>query len=159
MIEQEKKAWVRRIQERLVWLGYDLRPDGPDGDFGPITLAAVKKFQLANGLEASGQPTAATLAKLFPGATAPNSGVNWMQAKFIDYVLNGLTSKINWAAGAMVAALVLWLQTKFGFTLPQDLQNSITIILVSAFAFLIGVLRTFFNKPKVVEGQKVDPVK
>jgi peptidoglycan hydrolase-like protein with peptidoglycan-binding domain len=36
---------VKTLQLGLIKLGYSCGPDGADGDFGPNTLAAVKKFQ------------------------------------------------------------------------------------------------------------------
>lgn len=43
---------VRRLQERLKELGFD--PGGVDGDMGPKTVAAVKRFQKSKGLQADG---------------------------------------------------------------------------------------------------------
>ncbi|MBQ9700981.1 MAG: peptidoglycan-binding protein [Lachnospiraceae bacterium] len=40
-----KGEQVKTLQRLLIALGYDLGPDGADGDFGSKTLAAVKKFQ------------------------------------------------------------------------------------------------------------------
>jgi len=37
-------AIVKALQTNLIALGYDCGPDGADGDFGPNTEAAVKKF-------------------------------------------------------------------------------------------------------------------
>ena len=59
-------ADVKDMQTRLKELGYDLGKYGIDGDFGSDTLAAVKKFQQDNGLEASGVYDAATHEKLVP---------------------------------------------------------------------------------------------
>ncbi|MFP5503229.1 MAG: peptidoglycan-binding protein [Candidatus Sericytochromatia bacterium] len=43
---------VKKLQERLKALGFD--PGAADGIFGPKTLAAVKAFQQAKGLEVDG---------------------------------------------------------------------------------------------------------
>lgn len=48
-----KGAAVRRLQERLLRLGFD--PLGIDGEFGPNTENAVKAFQQSAGLEVDGK--------------------------------------------------------------------------------------------------------
>ena len=45
---------VMLIQERLKKLGYDIGPDGVDGDFGTDTLNALKLFQYNNSLSECG---------------------------------------------------------------------------------------------------------
>lgn len=45
---------VRKIQEQLMRLGYDIGPDGADGDFGHNTEKAVRKFQTDHQLEVDG---------------------------------------------------------------------------------------------------------
>jgi len=45
---------VTELQEILDLLGYDLGPAGIDGIFGPKTRAAVVDFQVAHGLQATG---------------------------------------------------------------------------------------------------------
>jgi peptidoglycan hydrolase-like protein with peptidoglycan-binding domain len=37
--------WVKKAQKKLSDLGFDLGPDGADGDFGTVTAAAVKAFK------------------------------------------------------------------------------------------------------------------
>lgn len=53
---------VRRLQERLKELGFD--PGGVDGDLGPKTVAAVKRFQEREGLQADGVVGPKTWQKL-----------------------------------------------------------------------------------------------
>lgn len=45
---------VKTLQKLLIDYGYDVGPDGPDGDFGKNTEAAVKKFQKAFGIGTDG---------------------------------------------------------------------------------------------------------
>lgn len=45
---------VVKLQSTLQVLGYDVGPDGADGEFGENTEAAVREFQTANGIEIDG---------------------------------------------------------------------------------------------------------
>ncbi|MBQ3331329.1 MAG: peptidoglycan-binding protein [Ruminococcus sp.] len=54
---------IYKIQERLIALGY--MTGEADGEFGEMTAVAVKNFQTANGLEATGIVEQATYDKLF----------------------------------------------------------------------------------------------
>lgn len=49
-----KGANVKTLQQKLIDLGYDVGPDGADGDFGDDTCAALMRFQAEHGLEADG---------------------------------------------------------------------------------------------------------
>lgn len=42
---------VKKLQEDLVHMGYDIGPDGADGDYGTNTKNAVMKFQREHGLD------------------------------------------------------------------------------------------------------------
>ncbi|MEV4442282.1 peptidoglycan-binding domain-containing protein, partial [Streptomyces sp. NPDC049577] len=51
----DKGDRVRQVQCILKARGYDIGPHGVDGDFGPDTRTAVKRFQKAHHLDADGQ--------------------------------------------------------------------------------------------------------
>src|SRR5690606_25342764 len=61
---------VRQMQERIIAAGIELG-DGADGIFGPKTAAALKEFQKARGLSATGTVDAATAAALGGVSAAP----------------------------------------------------------------------------------------
>jgi cell wall-associated NlpC family hydrolase len=48
-------AWVERLQRKLEKRGFDLGPDGVDGEFGRDTEKAVKAFQKEAGLKVTGK--------------------------------------------------------------------------------------------------------
>lgn len=55
---------VRELQKALIAQGYSCGSCGADGEFGADTKKAVKKFQTAKGLSATGFADAATIAAL-----------------------------------------------------------------------------------------------
>ena len=57
-----KGSGVLLLQQRLVSLGYDVGPKGPDGNFGMLTYAAIKRFQVRNNLSSDGIAGPSTLA-------------------------------------------------------------------------------------------------
>ena len=58
------------LQQLLIARGYDVGPDGADGDFGRNTETALRLFQADNGLTVDGEAGAATLTAL---KTAPQN--------------------------------------------------------------------------------------
>ncbi len=109
-----------------------------DGLAGPKTAAAVVAFQESKGLTPTGKLDPKSLGLLFPKAPEKPRGI---QATITDWVLNYAQSKIVWAAGLLVAAAVTWINTRFGFQVPPELENWVTTGLVSLFALIIAVLR------------------
>ena len=129
---------VKRLQSRLIELGY--LTGTADGIYGSGTTAAVKAFQTANGLSATGTATVETQQKLFAdgaigaGATAtlgPTStpdpadypalqtgstgaAVKTLQKRLIE--LGYLNDTADGAFGAKTAAAVRAFQIKAGLT-------------------------------------------
>lgn len=60
----DKGEDVVTLQKALLAHGFDVGPDGADGDFGRNTENAVKRFQKANGLKEDGVVGSATWAAL-----------------------------------------------------------------------------------------------
>lgn len=129
-----------------------------DGDLGPLSLKALQAAETKFGIPVSTsfdnrilpylhltQESAVTNTNIFSGIGATAA----------DYFLNFISSKINWTAAAMVAVVVGWISTKFGFTVPDGIQQEVTGLLVTGFAAVIALLRTFFNSPKVINGTVV----
>jgi len=56
---------VKRMQDRLYSLSYYSKSSSVDGEFGPNTAAAVKLFQTAAGISATGVANPATLKALY----------------------------------------------------------------------------------------------
>lgn len=153
---------VLQVQTALKTNGYD--PGPLDGLGGPLTDHAVLMFQSDQGLTATGKIDSPTLDALFnpkpKGPTMADSTIiSGAVATAEDYFLNFISSKINWAAAVMVGVLVTFVSTHFGFTIPPDASQWLTVEIASGFAVLIGLLRTFFNKPKVIAGTAVTVVK
>jgi uncharacterized protein (TIGR02594 family) len=65
---------ISDIQQRLAALGF--RPGTIDGVWGRVTAAALKAFQLREGLDPDGIAGPLTLAALFPGAGVGDRGLD-----------------------------------------------------------------------------------
>lgn len=139
---------IAEVQDKLSNLGFyngDI-----DGLGGPLTAEAVAKFQEMKQLTVTGKLDPTTLQYLFPGVP---EGPKTIKATIADYALNFAKSKTVWAAGALVAFLVTWVQTKFGLDVSPEVQNLVTQGIVYAFGALIAVLQTAFNSPHMTTKQ------
>lgn len=147
---------VTQIQQRLIALGY-LRPGEDDGKFGPKSLDAYNHWRASKG---AAPVNAASLSQLDrdlfpedypnPKGTIMNTVIQSIGATASDYFLNFITSKINWAAAAMVGFLVTFVGTKFGFTISPEMAQWMTVEIAAVFGAIIMWLRTFKNSPRVV---------
>ena len=94
---------VSRMQARLYALGYLTKTTSLDGEYGSTTVSAVKLFQRASGINATGTADTATLkamysteAKSLPSGTkaadASGSTKTSSSSSYLDSVPNGLAS-------------------------------------------------------------------
>lgn len=56
---------VRKMQQSLLNAGYDVGSSGADGNYGPATESAVRRYQKNNGLSVDGIAGSNTLGKLY----------------------------------------------------------------------------------------------
>ncbi len=163
---------VNEIQQALVDQGYMTEKDengapNVDGNIGPITTAAVMQWQIDKGIKpADGNLNTSVASKIMnnyqpvapvTAESAPNIlGGLWntfklpdIGATMQDYILNAMTSKINAVAVVVAAALVSFVNTHWGLHVDEATQKWIISGITLAGMALIGVLRTFFNRPKV----------
>ena len=150
MLSEEGRT---KIQEALIKEGFDCGPDGADGDFGLNTALAIKKARAHFNLKYADMAVvdAALLRNLGllvsdenQQPTIPVGGID-----IRDYFLNFITSKINWFAGIMAGVIITFLNTRFGMNLGPSETTAITTLLVVVMTGGVGILRTFFNSPKV----------
>ncbi|HIU34542.1 MAG TPA: SH3 domain-containing protein [Candidatus Pullichristensenella excrementigallinarum] len=65
---------VQRLQTRLYYKGYLSKSSSVDGEYGSITTSAVKLFQAAAGLSATGTADSKTLQALYSNSAPKNTG-------------------------------------------------------------------------------------
>lgn len=65
---------VKTLQQTLRSAGYDVGSTGTDGIYGPITEAAVRKYQQDNGLKVDGIAGSETLGSLYGNSNATGTG-------------------------------------------------------------------------------------
>lgn len=123
----ESGKHVTDLQKLLVAKGYPLGP--VDGEFGPLTEAAVFEFQNANGIPGSGVADAATLMKLLggkgPELSSERQGTREEQllstgSKIISYARQG-----KWGA-AILTGLAGFGITDVMFGASKGIGNAIT---------------------------------
>lgn len=94
---------VSRLQARLYALGYLSKTNSLDGEYGSTTVSAVKLFQNASGITASGTADSATLKALYSteakklpsgskAADASTAQKTTTSSSYLDSVPNGLAS-------------------------------------------------------------------
>ena len=79
----DKGEDVKNMQKLLLKHGFDVGPDGADGDFGKNTEDALKRYQAHNGLEIDGVCGSKTWAKLGEKEktyTVTIRGLEWAEA-------------------------------------------------------------------------------
>ncbi len=133
-----------------------------DGVFGTVTQAALVKYQESAHLTPTGQPDDATMQSLGL-APKPPAVVKWSLPTFSipafasDYILNFITSKINWASmvgGVFIIGVLNGLLSHVGIQLDSSATVAVSALLLAMLnGIVIPILRTFFNKPVVVAGK------
>lgn len=53
--QEHLREQVCSVQQRLRWMGYDIGPDGADGEYGDNTTNAVRQYQRSVGLQPDGE--------------------------------------------------------------------------------------------------------
>ena len=84
------KGWsgdeVKRLQKALIEKGYSCGTAGADGDFGPDTDEAVRKFQADRGMEDDGIVGPMTQTALYGGSAPAASSTSYSPGEYITTV-------------------------------------------------------------------------
>ena len=102
----EKSDYVSRLQARLYALGYLGKTGSLTGEYGDITASAVKLFQNASGITATGTADPATLKALYSleakklptgakAADANSKSTSGSSSTYLNSVPDGLASTTN----------------------------------------------------------------
>ncbi len=75
---------VKELQEALISLGFDCGSYGADGEFGDCTEMAVRKFQIANGLDNTGEYAPADHGALMAALEGNNVHVSEKDARYVQ---------------------------------------------------------------------------
>ncbi|MBD2725814.1 peptidoglycan-binding protein [Nostoc sp. FACHB-892] len=112
---------VRVIQEQLIQAGY--LEGEPNGYYGPYTADAVKRFQAANYLAASGVAGPTTRAKLYSSIdTAPKSEFNTLEIQTRLRERGFYKGKLNGVMAADTKKAIKQAQEFYGISL-KDLKS------------------------------------
>lgn len=134
---------IKEVQTALIAAGYDIGPNGADGDFGRDTIAGLKAFQRAKGLQGLGIIGPKTIALLFPGEKEHIEAVPpWYSSllakrgmheklnnkQLRDYLSSdgqtlGDPSKLPWCGDAVQTAIALTLPDEVVPSNPYWAQN------------------------------------
>ena len=105
-------AEVKKLQEKLLKLGYDLGKWGADGDFGSSTQKAVKKFQKDHGLKQDGIVGAQTLAEIDVAIKELNNRAKYTEKQFIEDVQRCLGAGVDGKAGPITLSKTITVSAK-----------------------------------------------
>jgi len=110
----DKSDNVSRLQARLYALGYLTKTGSLDGEYGSATVSAVKLFQEASGITATGTADTATLKAMYStgaahlpsgtkaaDATSSSSSSSGGSTTYLDSVPSGLASTTSSYSAAM----------------------------------------------------------
>lgn len=124
----------KKLQLALIAAGFDVGPDGADGDLGPNTARAIKAFRNAHGLSEAAVIDGALLRLLNLQETPMDS--------ILANVKSAWLSKLNWT---MAAGLLFNLFSFFGLQVPSDVKEAIFVVGNGVVLIVAWIIRTWFT--------------